>query len=161
ETKFAQEKTALEGSESALALIAPRGIGPTRYAEVGKPADTHIKRRFALLGQTLDGQRVWDVRRGLAALQTLADFKGVPVWLAGHGDMAGVALYAGIFEPAVVELAVVRLPPSHQQGPIFLNVRRLLDTPQAVSLMFPRKVTIFERDDAGAKPWAWPLQLDK
>jgi hypothetical protein len=161
DAKFAQTKKALEANKWAFATIAPRGVGPTRYAEAGTLADNQIRRRFALLGQTLDGQRVWDVRRGLAVLRGLDDLKGAPLWLQGKGDMAGVVLYAGIFEPDVARLDLWELPPSHRQGPTFLNVRRVLDTPQALALVWPRKVMLYAKDDAAAKTWAWPLRLQK
>ncbi len=151
--KFADTKKVLAANKWAFATLAPRGVGPTRYAEAGKPADVHIKRRFALLGQTLDGQRVWDVRRGLAVLRGVDDLKGVPLWLQGKGDMAGVVLYAAIFEPDVARVDLWHLPPSHRQGPTFLNVRRVLDTPQALALVFPRKVVLYEKDAATAKAW--------
>jgi hypothetical protein len=161
ETKFGQTKRALEGNEWAFATIAPRGVGPTRYAEAGTPADVQIKRRFALLGQTLDGQRVWDVRRGLAVLRGVDDLKGAPLWLQGKGDLAGVVLYAGIFEPDVARLDLWQLPPSHRQGPTFLNVRRVLDTPQALALVSPRKVILYEKSEAAAKAWDGAVQFDK
>jgi hypothetical protein len=155
-------KWLLEGTKLAFAWVAPRGVGPTRYAEAGTPADAHIKRRFPLLGQTLDGQRVWDVRRGLAALRTLDEAKGAQLWLTARDEMAGIALYAAIFEPEVVQLTLTHLPPSHRQGPTFLNVRRVLDTPQALALVWPRKVMLYEKDpDAAAKAWEWPLQFEK
>ena len=51
-----------------LAFVAPRGIGRTAWnADPAK--QTQIRRRFMLLGQTLDGMRVWDVRRALQALR--------------------------------------------------------------------------------------------
>ena len=120
-----------------------------------------LRRRFGLLGQTLDGQRVWDVRRGLACLRTVADLKDVPLWLQGKDDMAGIALYAGVFEPDVVRLDLWHPSPSHQEGPYFLNVRRVLDMPQAVALALPRKVRIYVKDDAEAKAWEWPRELQK
>jgi hypothetical protein len=159
--KFAQLKKALEANKWVFATIAPRGVGPTRYAEAGKPADTHVKRRFALLGQTLDGQRVWDVRRALAVLRRVDDLKGAPLWLQGKGDMAGVVLYAGIFEPDVARLDLWHLPPSHRQGPTFLNVRRILDTPQALALVAPRTVILYEKDAAAARAWDGALQFDR
>jgi hypothetical protein len=161
ETKFAQTRKALEANQWAFATIAPRGIGPTRYAEAGTPADVQIKRRFALLGQTLDGQRVWDVRRGLAVLRTVDALKGAPLWLQGKGDMAGVVLYAGIFETDVARLDLWQLPPSHRQGPTFLNVRRVLDTPEALALVFPRKLVLYEKTEAAAKAWDGALQFDR
>src|SRR5439155_16990750 len=132
----------------ALATIAPRGSGPTRWAphpgERGRSegADIQIRRRFALIGQTLDGQRVWDVRRAVAALRVAPNLKDVPLWLQGKGDMAGIALYAGLFEPGVARLDLWQPPASHQQGPTFLNVRRILDMPQAPALAFPRPIRL-------------------
>ena len=85
----------------------------------------------------------------------------MPLWLQAKGDMAGIVLYAALFEPDVARLDLWDLPASHRQGPIFLNVRRILDTPQAVALAFPRDVRLHVKDDAEAKRWAWPLQLQK
>jgi cephalosporin-C deacetylase-like acetyl esterase len=165
EAKFAQNRKALEYNRWAFAAVAPRGVGPTRWSEGspfdGKPAGQHILRRFALLGQTLDGQRVWDVRRAVAALRTLDAVRGAPVWLQGDSDMAGVALYAALFEPDVARLDLYHPPASHRQGPIFLNVRLVLDMPQAVALAFPRQVRIYVKDDEEAKAWEWPVQLQK
>jgi hypothetical protein len=144
-------------------MVAPRGVGPTRWSEVsafdGKPNGQHIRRRFALLGQTLDGQRVWDVRRGIACLQTLPELADVPLWLQGHGTMAGIALYATLFEPGVSRIDLWHPPPSHREGPTFLNVRRILDMPQAVALAYPRNIRLYVKDDAEAAAWEWPLQL--
>ncbi|HZY91136.1 MAG TPA: prolyl oligopeptidase family serine peptidase [Gemmataceae bacterium] len=165
EAKFAQNRRLLERQGWAFAAVAPRGVGPTRWSEVsrfdGKPAGHQIRRRFALLGQTLDGQRVWDVRRALACLRTEPDLKDVPLWLQGKGEAAGLALYAAVFEPDVARLDLWHPPASHRQGPTFLNVLRVLDVPQALALAFPRKVRVYVKDDAEAKSWDWPLRLQK
>ena len=110
---------------------------------------------------TLDGQRVWDVRRALAVLRGLPDLKGVPLWLQGKKEMAGIALYAALFEPDVARLDLWHPPASHRQGPILLNVRRTLDMPQAMALAFPRPIRLYVKDDAEAKSWSWPMQLQK
>jgi dienelactone hydrolase len=162
--KFESNRRVLEKQGWAFATLAPRGIGPTRWSEKdaqGKPIGQHVKRRFALLGQTLDGQRVWDVRRGLAVLRGLAELKGVPLWLQGKNDMAGIILYAGLFEPDVARLDLWQPPASHRRGPTFLNVLRVLDMPQAVALALPRPVRLYVKEDAEARAWAWPLALQK
>jgi dienelactone hydrolase len=163
--RFKQNLKTLQFHKWAFAAVTPRGVGPTRWSEVnpfdGKPAGQQIHRRFPLLGQTLDGQRVWDVRRALACLRTAEDLKDVPLWLQGKNDMAGIALYAALFEPDVARLDLWHPPASHQQGPIFLNVLRVLDMPQAVALAFPRKVRLYVKDDAEAKTWEWPMRLQK
>lgn len=163
--RFTQLVKTLQFHKWAFAAVTPRGIGPTRWSEVnrfdGKPAEQHIRRRFALLGQTLEDRRVWDVRRALACLRTVPDLKDVPLWLQGKNDMAGIALYASLFEPDVARLDLWHPPASHRQGPIFLNVLRVLDMPQAVALAFPKKVRLYIKDDCEAKTWQWPLQLQK
>jgi Prolyl oligopeptidase family len=161
EKKFEQNRRVLEKQKWAFAYVAPRGIGPTRWSGIGTPVEVQIKRRFALLGQTLDGQRVWDVRRALAVLRGVDDLKGVPPWLQGKEDMAGIVLYAALFEPDVVRLDLWHPPASHRQGPIFLNVRRSLDMPQALALAFPKAIRIYVKDDEEAKAWQWPLTLQR
>jgi hypothetical protein len=165
EERFARTRRLLTEQKWSFAFITPRGVGPTRWSEAspfdGKPAGQHIRRRFALLGQTLDGQRVWDVRRALAALRTVADLQGVPFWVQGKNEAAGIALYATLFEPDVVRLDLWYLPGSHADGPTFLNVLRVLDMPQAVALALPRKVKIYVRSAEEKARWAWPLELQQ
>jgi hypothetical protein len=75
--------------------------------------------------------------------------------------MAGVALYAALFEPGVAKLELVDPPASHKQGPTFLGVLRVLDVPQAVALAFPRSVVLHVKDEGSARAWGWPLKLQK
>jgi hypothetical protein len=141
--------------------LAPGGRGAGGEGVNPDTDDIHIRRRFALLGQTLDGQRAWDVRRGLELLRRISDVQGVPLWLQGKGEMAGVVLYAGLFEPDVARFDLWHPPASHRQGPIFLNVRKILDMPQAMSLAFPRPIRVYVKDAQEAKNWEWPLELQK
>jgi dienelactone hydrolase len=159
--KFQQNRSVMEHQRWAFAAVCPRGVGPTKWAEPGTADDTHIRRRFALVGQTLDGMRVWDVRRAVQTLLANPELADVPIWLQGKHQMAGVALYAALSEPKVARLDLWHLPPSHRDGPTFLNVRKYLDTPQAVALAFPRPVKLYVRDDTSARAWDWPVELQK
>ena len=94
---------------------------------------------------TLRGQRVWDVRRGLAVLRGIGDLKGVPLWLQGKRDLAGIVLYAGLFEPDVARFDLWQPPASHRQGPIFLNILRHTDIPEAAALLAPRRLNFYGR----------------
>jgi len=163
EARSALNQRVLEKQQWAFATIAPRGIGPTRWGppQAAERDQTHVLRRFALLGQTLDSQRVWDVRRALAVLRGMEDLKDAPRWLQAKHDMAGIALYAGLFEPDVARFDLWHLPDSHRQGPTFLNVRRILDLPQAVALAFPRPVRLYVNDARTGRAWDWPLELQK
>jgi hypothetical protein len=159
EAKFKQNRTVMEKQHWAFAAVCPRGVGPTRWAEPGSNTDVQYRRRFALVGQTLDGMRVWDVRRAFQTLKANPDLRGVPLWLQGKHDMAGIALYAALYEPDVARLDLWHLAASHRDGPVFLNVRKYLDTPQALAMAVPRPVKLYVKDEAEAKAFAWALDL--
>jgi dienelactone hydrolase len=147
----------LDKNPWAFAYIPPRGEGPNRW-DPDPRKDTHIRRRFVLLGRTMDDGQVWDTRRALQALRTRDEYKDARPWVQGEGRMAGIALYAGLLEPAVERFDLHNLPTSHRDGPTFLNVLRVLDIPQAVALAFPRKVILYGADPAA---WAWTEAVAK
>ena len=159
EKMFAQNAAVMKKEKLAFAAVCPRGIGPTRWAIDGSTDDTQIRRRFPLLGQTLDGQRVWDVRRAVQALAEVPNVRSLPLRLQGERDASGIALYASLFEPSVSALDLWHLPKSHRDGPILLNVAKVLDLPQAVALATV-PVTLHV-PPAERVLWAWPLRLQK
>ncbi len=119
-------------NSAALAFFAPRGVGLNAWSGDEK-ALTKIRRRFMLLGQTLDGMRVWDIRRAIQAVHYVrADDKG-KIELSADGTMAVNALYAALFEPNVRQLDLTRLPKSHTEGPDYLGVLKLCDIPQVLA----------------------------
>ena len=124
------ENKMFQNTDWSMVYFPPRGIGPTAWNPDAFQQNQH-RRRFYLLGQTLDGMRVWDVRRAIQALRTV---NSVPLWLQSHGAMAGITLYASLFEKDIPRLDLYNLPTSHRQGPFFLNVRKILDMPQAVTM---------------------------
>jgi hypothetical protein len=83
--------------------------------------------------------------------------------LRGKKNMAGIVLYASLFEPDITQLSLQDLPDSHRDGPTFLNVLRYLDMPQAVAMAAERsRVSLFQKDGvwkfprAVAKKLGWP-----
>ncbi|HUG69227.1 MAG TPA: prolyl oligopeptidase family serine peptidase [Pirellulaceae bacterium] len=137
EDSFQQTKQMLNASAWTMAYVAPRGIGPTAWDQSERKQTQH-QRRFYLLGQSLDGMRVWDVRRAAQTLRAVEGFADVPLWLQSQRQMAGVTLYASLFEPEITRLDLHELPASHREGPFFLNVTRYLDMPQAVAMAAER-----------------------
>jgi hypothetical protein len=119
------------------AYLAPRGIGLTA-ASGDERAQTQLRRRFMLLGQTLDGMRVWDIRRAIQAARAAGLGGAAPLELAAAGPMAVDTLYAALFEPELARLELWDLPASHLEGPDLLNVLRVLDVPQALTLAAER-----------------------
>jgi dienelactone hydrolase len=153
---FADQRKMFDSFAWGMAWIAPRGIGPTAWNQDEKK-QIQIRRRFQLLGQTLDTMRVWDVRRATQALRGVKGLNNRPLWLQGEDTMAGIVLYASLFEPDIARLDLWRLAPSHMTGPDFLNVLRVLDMPTAVALAAERsKVRIYQSSPAD---WNYPRQV--
>jgi len=113
----------------ALAFFAPRGIGLTAWSG-GEPRLTKIRRRFMLLGQTLDGMRVWDIRCAVQALHSAPGLDAAKIELQAEGFMAVNALYAALFESGVHKLDLANLPKSHREGPDYLGVLKITNIPQ-------------------------------
>lgn len=144
----------LLGSRDAIAIVAARGIGPTAW---DPKKDSHIRRRFPLIGQTLDGMRVWDVRRAVDALGQTAELRGAAIGLSGENTMAGVALYAALFEPAVREVELRSPTTTHRNGPHLLNVEKIFDLPQAAAMALASTRMVFYDTDPNA--WSWTRRL--
>jgi len=123
--------------DAPVLLLAPRGSGLLRPQD---PAPFYAQRALPLLGRTLDTLRLTDT---LMAARTLANAGRSPQWkIAGRGVAGVIAGYAAILEPRLVEVAAVDPPASHREGPIFLNVLRVLDVPEALGLLAPRPLTL-------------------
>ena len=73
-------------------------------------AAAQVRRRYMLLGQTLDSMRVWDIRCAARALAALPEFKGTPLHLRAKGQMGVNAAYAALFEPDIQKLELEALP---------------------------------------------------
>jgi hypothetical protein len=117
---------------------------------------------------------------GLHAAGSLKGMDRLPPSLDSGGSMAVNAVYAALFEPSVNGLELWHLPRSHcdsgsvfepntaglqlrgrpssvPEGPDYLNVRRVLDIPQALALAADRsQVRLFETDP---KDWDYPVAV--
>jgi hypothetical protein len=105
-------KAKLKSSGVSLAWFAPRGVGRTAWSGDAK-AQTKIRRRFMALGQTLDGMRVWDIRRAIQMIHFVRDGDVAKVEMIASGQMGVNALYASLFEPSVRRVELNSLPKSH------------------------------------------------
>ena len=160
---FEQLQKSLLARNNVWVFLAPRGIGLTDWrAGFSDPKtiakkETQIRRRYMLVGQTLDGMRVWDIRRGIQACGRVAGIESLPLWMQAKRDMAVNALYAAVFEQKIERADLWRLPQSHRNGPDYLNVLRILDIPQAVAIASEHsKVRLYQEDLAG---WEYPTTV--
>lgn len=135
---FAEERKMLLGTKWAMAYVCPRGAGPTSWAGLSTAKQTHLRRRLLLLGESLESGQVWDIQQAASALRSLPGFAKTPLWLQAQKVMAGNALYASLFIPEVKRLDLHALPSSQKNGPIYLNVLRHLDLPQAAAMAAER-----------------------
>jgi hypothetical protein len=132
--KFIEELTTrLRSTRTRIAWLAPRGVGVNGWNANAKQA-IQIRRRFMLLGQTVDGMRVWDIRRAVQVLREIEGRRLGSLRLAGRGEMGVNALYASLYEPDVAGLELSGLPVSHHEGPDYLNVLKFVDIPEALGL---------------------------
>ena len=155
---FKRYRRMFTNNKYMLAYLAPRGIGPTAW-NTGERKQTQIRRRFMLLGQTIDGMRVWDVRRAIQTLRSIDLTGAMPMTLQAKDRMASVVLYASLFEPDIIRLDLWNLPKTHRDGPSFLNVLRYLDLPQAVAMAAERtKIRLYQKDNSA---WRFPQTLVK
>src|ERR1019366_3566303 len=83
----------MQTGKLALAFFAPRGVEPSKWLSDPKKAN-QIRRRYMLLGQTLDGMRVWDIRRAAQAVKALPEFKKTPLYARAKVQMGVNAAYA-------------------------------------------------------------------
>lgn len=119
---------------AAVAVFAPRGTGPFRWHGDARK-QTQIQRRFQLLGMTVDGMRVWDIRR---ALQVLRGHCGSPapisLYASGQGDL--LCICASLFEPPVQHLCLTGRPPAIPAGqqPSLLNQARVVHEQELLAL---------------------------
>jgi len=152
----ALEKELAKEPHTAVVWFAPRGIGPTAWS--GNLAkQTHVRRRFALLGQTLDGMRVWDVRRAVQALRSINGPQNIPILLSAEGREAGIALYASLFEPNISRLDLTALPASHRVAPDLFNVLQTLDMPQTVAMAAERSEVRLHKSNPAE--WSYPVKV--
>jgi hypothetical protein len=127
-------KGEVKSSKATLAWFAPRGVGKTAWSGDTK-AQTKIRRRFMLLGQTLDGMRVWDIRRAVQMIHFVRDADVAKVELQATGQMGVNALYSSLFESSVRRLELSDLPKSHAEGPDYLGVLRVTDVSEAIEAL--------------------------
>lgn len=158
EVAFASERKMHAAQKWGMLYLPPRGIGPTAWTDDAKE-QIHIRRRFALLGQTLDAMRVWDIRRGIQAFREMEGSAEPQLWVQASGAMGGNALYAALFEPDIHRLDLHELPASHRDGPTYLNVLRFTDLPQIAAMVGERsQLRIYS---AKPKDWSYLTQHAK
>lgn len=136
---------------SVRVCFAPRGIGPAAW-EASAQEQIHIRRRFMLLGQTLAGMQVWDIRRALEVLRQ--SYPDSPQVLEGEGPDGGLLAWAALGQPGVRRLVLWDPPADHTQGHDLLNAAKVIEPRQLASLLLAQGVDLWLRVSESQLP-AW------
>ncbi len=123
--------------DASLLLIAPRGL---RAPDSEDPPPYYIRRALPLLGRTVDTGKVIDalaVARGVVYSEPDVHWS-----IVGRRTAGVIGAYAALFEPRLEGVSVIEPPASHKLSPIFLNVLRVVDVPEALALLAPRSLEI-------------------
>ncbi len=152
------EPATLISPDTVVVQFFPRGIGSTA-SSLAAADQNEVRRRYQLLGQTIDSMRVWDIRRAIAALRSKEMFGDTPIVLVGYRDQAINALYASLFIDGLAGIELVSPPTSHMTGPDYLNVLRFLDIPQAAAMAAERQPVKFSHADPDL--WSWTTKTSQ
>jgi dienelactone hydrolase len=123
---LAKFRALCETNQAALAFFAPRGIGVSTWSGDAKK-QTQIRRRFMLLGQTLEGMRVWDIRRAVQMIHFVREGDTARIALGAARAMSSQVQLAAVYEPSVRALEVEIWRDSELGGADYLNLLKLLD----------------------------------
>lgn len=156
ESEFGLYGEMLKDNDSAIIFFAPRGFGLNAWGS-DERRQTQIRRRFMLLGQTLDEMRAWDIRRACQALRLLPLSAQSRLDISGAGQAAVNILYAALYESGIDGLMLGALPKSHRGGPDYLNVLRVLDVPHAVTMAAERSEVKIVSENAS--DWDFPSSV--
>jgi hypothetical protein len=134
--------------DKAFALFLPRGIGSLAWR--GEDQEKEIRRRYMLLGQTLDGMRVWDIERAIQMLISFQETSGAQLNIQAEGGMGVNVLYASLFVPGITapDLDLRHIPAHQVEGPDYLNVLKIMDIPEAAAMAAERCPLQLQSDDS-------------
>ena len=123
----------IKDNKSGYITFTPRGVGMTALSD-DKKYLIQVRRRFMLLGQTLAGMQVWDLRRAAQAARQVHGLASVPLHFHASAEMTEVATFAAAFEPDILTLTLAQAPRSDKEAPDFLNWSRVVTPQQLLSL---------------------------
>lgn len=127
---------------SVQMIVWPRGVGEVPWPESFRKATL---RNAMHIGQTVDSMRVRDVIAALRKLAAVPDVDPERIMVAGRGISGTLGLYAAILDSGIAQVMLIDPPSSHVEGPIFLNILRHTDLPEAAALLAPRRLNFYGR----------------
>lgn len=107
--------------KGCAAVFCPRGIGVHAWKGDTKK-QIQIRRRFQLIGTTVDAMRTWDIRAAIHVVRENVAAKRIITGGVGHAGW--LALTASLFEGNTVQCSPAKLAVERDSFPVFLNAAR-------------------------------------
>ncbi len=109
-----------DDSDSMPGFLIVRGEGSANAKKA-----VQVRRRYMLVGGTLDSMRVFDIQRGVEMLRACADAGNLPLQIFAAGrNAANVALYAALAENPPGRITLRGVPQDEKDQPDYLNFGR-------------------------------------
>jgi len=144
----------IPGTQARIA-VRPGSFGPWRGNEAKQ---IQIARRFQLLGMTIDGMRVWDIRRALQVLREQCPNLKTLVLRADPG-MESLVQLASLYEPPVSQLVLPQIVAETALQPSILNLTRTLPL-EILPVLAAQKAHILTQTEATSAPLSSRVTAD-
>ena len=165
ECRIAAAISGIASGQPVYGGFEPRLSGFNAPADLPEPqppgsrvhsASNLLLRAMAIAGTSPVMMIMQDIGVAVDYLFKLDEMRGRKLYLYGQGTAGVAALYHALFDERVAGVALQDAPSSHLDGAPLTGVLRVLDIPQAVGLMAPRKVALVT---AGHDNWTWAARV--
>lgn len=147
-----------DATVDTLVLFAPRYLSAAGAVANDKKW-TQLRRRFMLLGQTLAGMQVWDIRRAVEAIRSIREYHDRRIKCTAVGEHAALALCAAPMLQPTVTIYCANVSTNPHFGPDFLNMRRITGLPGIAALVAERSEVRVPLADEIEADWRFPEDL--
>ena len=150
----------MERGDTAAALFEPRLSGwnypgvqsPSLPAGGGFDFGGMIAKAMTWLGTTPVTMYLQDIVCAIHYIRSLPEHSGSQIMLHGKGETAVASLLAAVLDETIAGVLLEDLPGSFEDRCAVIGILGVMDIPQAVGLLAPRKSVIYRQGDAN---WAW------
>jgi hypothetical protein len=113
-------------------VFVPRGLGENEW-KGSESKQIQIRRRFQLIGTTLETMQIWDIRRAIqAARQLFPKAKQITVH-SEDAPLSHLVLLASLFEPPI-DVSISGISSDPAAWPSILNLTRTIAPEEIVAL---------------------------